>query len=57
MLSHCEAYRPRAGFEVGIYVGHGAVADAYVGATLSAVDEVLRAQILYLLQFAVRQLK
>ena len=57
VLSHCETDRPRAGFKVGIYVGHGAVADADVGTALGTVNEVLRAQILYLLQVAVRQLE
>ena len=57
VLSHCEAYRPRSGFEVGIDVGDGAVADADVGAALGAVDEVLRAQILHFLQVAIRQLE
>ena len=53
VLSHSEAYCARAGFEVGINVGHGAVADADVGAALSAVDEVLRAELLHLLQVAI----
>ena len=57
VLSHCETDRPRAGLEVGIDIGHGAVADADVSAALGTVDEVLRAQILYLLQVAVRQLE
>ena len=41
VLSHSEAYCARARFQVGINVGHGAVADADVGAALCAVDEVL----------------